>query len=400
MSMVLDFNEIRKEDIGVAGGKGANLGELTAAGLNVPDGFVLTAEVYKLFLRENGLEQTLREQLAEAGDDEDKLMRIAKALQTAIQHGRFPKEIEALIREKYSQLGDKLSVAVRSSATAEDLPDASFAGQQESYLNIVGVAAVLNSVRRCYASLWGRRAVCYRVYQGYAQTSVSIAVVVQEMVESEKSGVLFTVNPLSKKENEMQINASYGLGESVVSGSVSADSYIVDKSGEILEITIGSKATQIVYADKAKSSMYADKPASDLCIEEADTAEAAAGEAAQADTAVGEAAKANATVELAVSETLRKVRALDDGEIQALVQAGLAIERHYGLPMDIEWAMKKDKLYILQARAITTLGPTEDTDRLVRAYTSKVRLNGSIRANMSFFLKKFPLPTGCWTLIL
>ena len=141
--------------------------------------------------------------------------------------------METAIREKYKQLGEHARVAVRSSATAEDLPDASFAGQQETYLNVRGIDEVLSRVKSCYASLWGNRAVCYRCNQGYDQLSVALAVVIQEMVESEKSGVLFTVNPITHDTEEMQINASYGLGESVVSGRVTADSYLCDKKGNL-----------------------------------------------------------------------------------------------------------------------------------------------------------------------
>ena len=239
---------------------------------------------------------------------------------------------------------------MRSSATAEDLPDASFAGQQETYLNVRGLDDVLEQVRSCYASLWGNRAVSYRLHQGYGQSSVSIAVIIQEMVESEKAGVLFTVNPVSKKENEMQINASYGLGESVVSGRVTADSYIVDKNGEIIEVAIGSKETQIIYGEKN-------------------------------------------TVEVKVDDNDRKKRALNDTEISELIKSGLKIEKHYKMPMDIEWAIKDDEVYILQARAITTLKSSINhisEDNLVQKYTKGKKINRSTREVMSFFLEKMP----------
>lgn len=239
---------------------------------------------------------------------------------------------------------------MRSSATAEDLPDASFAGQQETYLNVQGIESVLNAVRNCYASLWGNRAVSYRFHQGYDQTSVSIAVVIQEMIESEKSGVLFTVNPVNKKENEMQINASFGLGESVVSGRVTADSYIIDKSGKIAQVNIGSKETQIIYGDKE-------------------------------------------TVEVAVSSDKRKTRALNDREILELMKCGLEIEKHYRMPMDIEWAIKNDIVYILQARAITTLknsGNDITGNDLIEKYIKGKKIKKDTREVMSFFLEKMP----------
>lgn len=345
--MILDFKEIRKEDILVAGGKGANLGEMTSAKINVPNGFVITADAYREFLKENGIEEFIREKIAEVGNDENKLLNIANDFSKAIKSGKFPQKIEELIKQKYLNLGKNVRVAVRSSATMEDLSDASFAGQQETYLNVQGIEEVLNQVRNCYASLWGSRAVSYRFHQGYDQSLVSIAVVIQEMVESEKAGVLFTVNPVSKKENEMQINASYGLGESVVSGRVTADSYIVDKSGKILELNIGSKETQIIYGNKN-------------------------------------------TIEVAVSDEKRKERVLNDEEIFKLIKSGLEIEKHYGMPMDIEWAIKNGKVYILQARAITTLKNDEDEEKIIREYTKSTKLKGSMRDNMSFLLEKMP----------
>ena len=246
--MLLNFDEIKKEDVLTAGGKGANLGEMTAAGIAVPDGFVVTAEAYRAFLKENDLEGIFRKELLAAGTDEAKLLETAQTLRELIGRGRLPEEVETAIRERYAKLGADARVAVRSSATAEDLPDASFAGQQETYLNVRGIDEVLQKVKDCYASLWGNRAVCYRCNQGYDQLSVALAVVIQQMVESEKAGVLFTVNPITHDRNEIQINASYGLGESVVSGRVTADSYLCDRTGAVKSCEVGSKQTQIVYA--------------------------------------------------------------------------------------------------------------------------------------------------------
>lgn len=230
-----------------AGGKGANLGEMTAAGIAVPGGFVVTADAYKAFIKENHLEEMFRKELTEAGNDEAKLLDAAKKFRHAISEGKLPEEVEKTVREKYAQLGEQARVAVRSSATAEDLPDASFAGQQETYLNVRGSESVLTQIRNCFASLWGNRAVCYRSNQGYDQLSVALAVVIQKMVESEKAGVLFTVNPINRNPDEMQINASYGLGESVVSGKVTADSYLCDKQGKVKSCQIGSKETQYLW---------------------------------------------------------------------------------------------------------------------------------------------------------
>ena len=348
--MILDFNEIKKEDVLVAGGKGANLGEMTSAKINVPSGFVITADAYRDFLKVNGIDILIENGIKKSVDDERKLLNESEHFRGKIKSGKFPERLENAIREKYFNLGNNTRVAVRSSATAEDLPDASFAGQQETYLNVQGIESVLNAVRNCYASLWGNRAVSYRFHQGYDQTSVSIAVVIQEMIESEKSGVLFTVNPVNKKENEMQINASFGLGESVVSGRVTADSYIIDKSGNIIEVNIGSKETQIIYGDKE-------------------------------------------TVEVSVNSDKRKTRALNDREILELMKCGLEIEKHYGMPMDIEWAIKNDIVYILQARAITTLKNSKNdiTDNdLIEKYIKGKKIKKDTQEVMSFFLEKMP----------
>ena len=348
--MILDFNEIKKEDVLIVGGKGANLGEMTSAKINVPSGFVITADAYRDFLKVNGIDILIENGIKKSADDEKILLNEAEHFRGKIKSGKFPEQLENIIREKYFNLGNNTRVAVRSSATAEDLPDASFAGQQETYLNVQGIESVLNGVRNCYASLWGNRAVSYRFHQGYDQTSVSIAVVIQEMIESEKSGVLFTVNPVNKKENEMQINASFGLGESVVSGRVTADSYIIDKSGNIIEVNIGSKETQIIYGDKE-------------------------------------------TVEVSVNPDKRKTRALNDREILELMKCGLEIEKHYGMPMDIEWAIKNDIVYILQARAITTLKNSENDitgNDLIEKYINGKKIKKDTQEVMSFFLEKMP----------
>ena len=348
--MILDFNEIKKEDVLIVGGKGANLGEMTSAKINVPSGFVITADAYRDFLKVNAIDSLIENGIKKSADDEKILLNEAEHFRGKIKSGKFPEQLENAIREKYFNLGNNTRVAVRSSATAEDLPDASFAGQQETYLNVQGIESVLNGVRNCYASLWGNRAASYRFHQGYDQTSVSIAVVVQEMIESEKSGVLFTVNPVNKKENEMQINASFGLGESVVSGRVTADSYIIDKSGNIIEVNIGSKETQIIYGDKE-------------------------------------------TVEVSVNSDKRKTHALNDREILELMKCGLEIEKHYGMPMDIEWAIKNDIVYILQARAITTLKNSKNdiTDNdLIEKYIKGKKIKKDTQEVMSFFLEKMP----------
>ena len=344
--MVLDFSKIRKEDVLTAGGKGANLGEMVSAGINVPKGFVVTADAYKEFLKINSLEEVFKKELTGSVQDEAELVKTAKKLRELISKGKLPDTVINEVKNAYEELGENVRVAVRSSATAEDLPDASFAGQQETYLNVRGVEEVLLRIVDCYASLWGTRAVSYRANQGYNQLSVAIAVVIQTMIESEKAGVLFTVNPVNENREEMQINASYGLGESVVNGSVTADNYIVDKSGTIISLTLGTKETQIIYADRE-------------------------------------------TKKVEVSVELRGKPALTDDEVRALVQAGNAIEKHYGKPMDVEWAIRGGEVYILQAREITTLRDNHD-DELVKAFLKGVRVKGYTKERYAFILEKMP----------
>jgi len=344
--MILGFNEIGKEDVIKAGGKGANLGEMVSAGINVPKGFVITADAYKEFLRINSLNELLKDELTKAGRDHTKLLKAAEKFRKMIKMGRFPENTVNEVKSAYQNLGENILVAVRSSATAEDLSDASFAGQQESYLNIRGIDDVLDKIRDCYASLWGNRAVIYRANQNYNQLFVEIAVVIQEMVESEKAGVLFTLNPINNNTDEMQINSSYGLGESVVSGRVNADSYIVDKFGKIKYINIGSKQTKIIY-DK------------------------------------------NSNREVEVSKELREKASLNENEVIKLVKVAKALKEHYRQDMDIEWAIKEDEVYILQARAVTTIKKNNDSE-LVKPYIKDIVMSKMLRKQMAFQLEKMP----------
>ncbi|MDD2980760.1 MAG: PEP/pyruvate-binding domain-containing protein [Hespellia sp.] len=349
--MIRNFNSIRVNEVDIVGGKGANLGEMTHAGISVPEGFVITSDAYRLFLNENGLYEWLKAALRSAGRDETKLLECAKNFREKILQSRIPTALEAQITDQYQQLGEQTRVAVRSSATAEDLADASFAGQQETYLNVIGTEEVLKQVQNCYASLWGNRAVIYRKNQGYDQSSVALAVVIQRMIESEVAGVLFTVNPVTGDENQMQINASYGLGESVVSGRVTADSYVCDKNGRLITCTQGSKKTQIIYE-------------------------------------VG----SSGTREVKVEEEKQKQRVLDDGMLADLCREGLRIEQYYKKPMDIEWGICNNKIYILQARAITTLhkAPSGEEEKRIQDYLKRCKCSGLQRKNMSFLLEKMP----------
>lgn len=353
--MVRDLEEIRKEDMPSVGGKGANLGELTAAGITVPPGFVVTAEAYRLFLRENGLDALFAETLQEAGTDAEKLRAAAALFRAKIRDGQLPQAVAGAVTAAWQRLAARcgaagLRAAVRSSATAEDLPEASFAGQQETYLNVQGLDAVLRQIVCCYASLWGDRAVAYRQAQGYGQSEVALAVVVQQMVESETAGVLFTADPVTCDAERIQINAAYGLGESVVAGRVTPDSYLCSKDGVCLHAAMGQKQTEIVY-------------------------------------------DGDGTREAAVPEARRRARALSDGDIRALCAQAVCIERHYGRPMDIEWAIRDGQVYILQARPITTLDkgrPDPEEEAQIEAYLKRCKSTRMLRKNLPFLLEKMP----------
>ena len=321
------FNEIDKNDIPVVGGKGANLGELTQKGLDVPPGFCVTAGAYNHFINYAELDEVIRE-LIRGLDEEDSsmLQEVSKAIQDRINKGNIPADLREEIINAYKDLSDKIGlenpeVAVRSSATAEDLPEASFAGQQDTYLHISGVEELINYVRRCWASLWTARAIYYRVKQNFDHFDVSLSVVIQKMVNSGKSGVMFTANPINNNTNEIMINASWGLGEAVVSGTVTPDEYLINKnSKEVIERHIAEKNIMIV---KKKDGVGTEE------VKVADY----------------------------IGEEYVNSQCLSDEEIMVLVDYGLKIEELYGSHQDIEWGFDKDtkKLYILQSRPITTL---------------------------------------------
>lgn len=324
------FETITKGDIGTAGGKGANLGEMTQAGIPVPPGAVLTTEAYERFIEFNGIVLS-----GEPG-------RIRKD----ILAGAIPENVKSEILDYYRGMGENARVAVRSSATAEDLEDASFAGQQETYLNIQGEDMLLDSIKACYASLWGERAVSYRKEKGYDRLPVALAVVIQLMVESEAAGVLFTQNPANGNKEEMLINASYGLGEAVVSGAVSPDELVCLKGGQILRQAIGSKETMVVYGKEQ-------------------------------------------TVTVPVKQEDRAKLSLTPLQIKKLAAMGEKIENHYQTPMDIEWAFVQNELYILQARAITA-----KADRVFHeSQMPPIQpINKKMKESLLFMLEKEPMP--------
>ncbi len=311
---VLWLERVRSEDIDSVGGKGASLGEMTAAGLPVPPGFVVTAETYRSFIEETGIAEELFEAVEVDADDSTALADAEARAEELILGTEMPAELREDVLAAYADLDDgEAFVAVRSSATAEDLPDASFAGQQETFLNVTG-EDLIERVKQCWASLFTRRAIYYRGEQGFAHRDVDIAVVVQRMVDAEKSGVMFTSHP-STGDEEIIVEAAWGLGEAVVSGSVSPDNYVLDRrTGEILEETISDKKTMMVK-----------------------------------DPETGE------TVEREVEPERREARVLEPDEIERLIELGETAEDHYGNPQDVEWAIADGEVFMLQSRPITTI---------------------------------------------
>ncbi len=312
------FSQLSKTDIPAAGGKGANLGEMTAAGFPVPPGFVLTTAAYDAFVQANGLQASIVE-LARTvtADDPGSAQSASEKIRALFAQGKMGDELAAQITDAYGQLIESggEAVAVRSSATAEDLPGASFAGQQDTFLNIRGEAALLEAVKKCWASLWTARAIAYRQRQAIDPATVSLAVVVQVLIPAYASGILFTANPVTGQRDEILINATWGLGEAIVGGLVSPDSVLVDKT-----------KWQIVSRETAAKTVM---------------------------TVRTEAGTAEQTVPL----EQQNQPVLDDTTALALARLGARIEEHYGMAMDIEWAIADGRITILQARPITSLPP-------------------------------------------
>ncbi len=312
------FNELSKEDVSIAGGKGANLGEMTKAGFPIPPGFVLTSKAYFKHIKENGIDTIIKEILKNTNiNDVDSLTKSAERIKELIIEADMPKDIEEEIIDAYEELckreGNEVYVAVRSSATAEDLPEASFAGQQRTFLNMKGKKDVLKAVKGCWASLFEPRAIFYREQKHFDHMKVGLAAVVQKMVNSESAGVAFTVDPISQDENVMTIEAAYGLGEAVVSGQVTPDTYLVNKNTlEIIKKHITEQTWKYVRSKEGNKKVDVEKEK-------------------------------------------QKAQKLSDEKIKELAKICIDIEKHYGYPQDIEWALENNKLYIVQSRAITTL---------------------------------------------
>jgi len=315
-TLPLDDNSATLE---VVGGKGASLARMIGTGLPVPDGFHVTTAAYHRFVADNKLQPRILEALEHVDTAHPETLETASQVITQLfTDAAIPADVANAIVQAYASLpGMYPAVAVRSSATAEDLPEASFAGQQETYLNIDGADAVLNATRNCWASLWTARAIAYRARQEIAPESVELAVVVQLLINAEAAGILFTANPLNGRRDQMVINASWGLGEAVVGGLVTPDTLTVEKSsGNVIKRQTAEKLFQTVRV-------------------------------------------AGGTQEQPIPKNLRQVPVLDDAQAARLVHLGNQIEVLYGMPMDIEWALADGEFAIVQARPITALPDPE-----------------------------------------
>ncbi|MEM5882861.1 MAG: PEP/pyruvate-binding domain-containing protein [Candidatus Aenigmatarchaeota archaeon] len=332
MDYIKWLDELSKDSVNIAGGKGANLGEMIRLGLPVPQGFVITTNAFEKFIEINKIKDIIDDLIKECDvDNTAQLLETSQKIKELILSQEYPATIKNEIIEayetlSYSEVGKELEiiksgrdlalVAIRSSATAEDLPTASFAGQQASFLNVKGNKELLQAVKECFASLYEPRAIFYRAKQGFKHAS--IAVVVQKMVNSEKAGVMFTVNPATG-EDKIVIEACWGLGETLVSGRVTPDIYIVSKDGKLLEKKIGLKEIMRVR---------------DLATDK--------------------------TEEIPVPRDKKGKQILTEEEIAKLAQYGVILENHYGKPQDIEFAIERNRIYIVQTRAITTIGKIEE----------------------------------------
>jgi pyruvate,water dikinase len=308
------FEDLGPDALTLAGGKGASLARMRRAGVSVPPGFVISAEAFSVFLESTGRAQSIDALLrALDASDPTSLEQVAEASQRVILDAPWPTTMAADVAAAYRRLGDGLAVAVRSSALGEDSEAASFAGQQETFLNVQSAETVLDKVRECWASLFSARALFYRS-QKHVVTDTRMAVVVQEMVQADKSGVMFTVDPVSRDPNRLVIEAVFGLGESIVSGIATPDHYVLDKQdGSVSRLHVSRQEAAIL-----------------------------------SDGVTG-----TKTVELTAEEGGKRV--LSDDELNTLRHAGLALETHFGRPQDVEWCLCGERFFFVQSRPITTL---------------------------------------------
>lgn len=336
---VVWFNEVDREDIGTVGGKGANLGEMTKAGFPVPNGFIVTAQAYFHFLDEAHLRDDLSDLLHGLDVSDSKALEDASAeIQKRIIRSEFPKDIALQVMHAYFKLDSGLIkhplVAVRSSATAEDLPNASFAGQQATFLNVQGEANVLEKVKEAWASLFTARAIFYRATNKFDHFKVGIAIPVQRMVQSDYSGVMFTIDPVTNDKSKVVVDGILGLGEMIVQGAVTPDHYVVDKVTEkILEKEINTQ--EKIMTRKGTKTTISVIP-----------------------KAKGSKAK------------------LTDEQVIAVAKVGKKLEKHYFFPQDVEWAIEDSKVYIVQTRPVTTIKTTVNSQQLTVNGKKEVFLKG------------------------
>lgn len=349
-SFVLDFQDIDKTKLMAVGGKGANLGELFRIdGIHVPDFFCVSTEAFQRIIGVTSAVDELLDQLSLLkAEDRDKIGNLSGKLRSIVEGTAIPEDILEEITGHISKLGEKNAYAIRSSATAEDLPTASFAGQQDTYLNITGKESILNHISKCWASLYTERAVTYRIQNGFDHRKIQLSVIVQKMVFPQVSGIMFTADPVTSNRKVLSVDAGFGLGEALVSGLVNADVYKVC-GGRIIDKKI---------------------PAKKLAIS---------------------ALNDGGTKEQAIDPARQKAQALTDAQILQLEGIGRKIEEHFGCPQDIEWCLADDTFYIVQSRPITTLYPIpEASDQENHVYLSvghnQMMTDAMKPLGLSFFL--------------
>jgi len=334
------FEEVDKNDIPLVGGKGANLGEMTQAGIRVPGGYNVTIEGYDQFVEANDLHDKIMGFLKDLDEDDTAaLQKASRSIRDLMEIQPIPEDLVKLITDAYDKAIEGFSdafVAVRSSATAEDLPDASFAGQQETFLNVKGHDMLLDAVKKCWSSLFTPRAIFYRVQQGFSHDEVKLSIVVQRMVNSDTSGIMFTSDVTLGKPYSL-IEGGWGLGEMIVSGTVTPDTYVVKKSDLTLHNKIYGRQLEQMIRDEEGGN-----------------------------------------IQLAVDDDKMSVQKIPDEMIIEVAEAGNLIEEHYGRPMDVEWAVENDTLFILQARPVTTAIPEgdEEEDEVEAVHEKKILIKG------------------------
>lgn len=329
-SLVLGFQEVDNTQLLLVGGKGLNLGRLSKIeGIQVPEGFCITTVGYHQALEQNQTYHALLDQLTMLKvEDRDQIGEISRKIRQIIMEAEIPSDVVKAVSHYLTQLGDEHAYAVRSSATAEDLPHASFAGQQDTYLNIIGIEAILQHISKCWASLFTDRAVIYRMQNGFDHSQVYLSVIVQRMVFPQASGILFTADPITSNRKLLSIDASFGLGEALVSGLVSADCYKVQQE-KIVDKRIATK----------KLAIYG--------------------------------LKEGGTETRQIDLEQQKTQTLTEQQILKIARIGRQIEAYFGCPQDIEWCLDEDTFYIVQSRPITTLFPIpEANDQENHVYVS------------------------------